>query len=45
MRPIVIAFVIVAPLIAIFGLHNEFMVFIAGITLIVKTWTSHGKST
>jgi branched-chain amino acid transport system permease protein len=40
MRSIIIAFVIVAPLIAIFGLHNDFMVFIAGITLIHMLWAS-----
>jgi branched-chain amino acid transport system permease protein len=40
MRSIIIAFVIAAPLIAIFGAQNEFLVFIAGITLIHMLWAS-----
>jgi branched-chain amino acid transport system permease protein len=40
MRSAVIAFIVVAPLVAIFGLHDDFLVFIAGIALIHMLWAS-----
>jgi ABC-type branched-subunit amino acid transport system permease subunit len=40
MRLLVIAIVIATPLVAIFGLRNEFLVFIAGIALIHMLWAS-----
>jgi branched-chain amino acid transport system permease protein len=40
MRVLVIAFVIATPLVAIFGLRNDFLVFIAGIALIHMLWAS-----
>ncbi|RZN33595.1 hypothetical protein CWO90_09430 [Bradyrhizobium sp. Leo121] len=40
MRILVIAMVIATPLVAIFGLRNDFLVFIAGIALIHMLWAS-----
>lgn len=40
MRAVIIAFVVATPLLAIFGLRDDFLVFIAGITLIHMLWAS-----